>query len=69
MCTQPDVRSKCCRAAVLCSGVCLCKASLSLVKAPAKEQHLLLIPSLFCQEASGRGCTCCAAGDTGNSQC
>lgn len=50
MCAQPDVHSKCSRAAVVCSGVCLCKASLPLVKAPAKEQHLLLIPSLFIQE-------------------
>lgn len=47
MCTQPDVQSKRSGAAVVCRGVCLCKASSSLVKAPAKEQHLLLIPSLF----------------------
>lgn len=53
----PDVHPARC-ALPSASGVCLCKASLCLVKAPAKEQHLLLIPSLFFHEASSRGRTC-----------
>lgn len=51
MCAQPDVHLKCSRAAAECGEVCLCKASCSLVRATGKEQHLLLISSLFFQEA------------------
>lgn len=69
MCTQPDVHSKCSGVAVVRSTVCLCKASCSLVRATAKEQHLLLISPLFFQEPEAEIALAELPGTWGNSQC